>query len=348
MDDLIRRADHDRSDSPLSWLVGQLSRSPIVTIPITAVEIADSLRSDGDSEQHIRLLAESGATLPPIIVHKPTMRVVDGLHRIKAAVLRGDANVAARLYDGSVADAFILAVRANVTHGLPLPLDDRVKAATRIVASHPAWSDRAIAAAAGLSPKTVAAIRLRATADPGSPPRIGRDGRIRPVSTAAGRRLAGELMTRNPDASLRQIARAVGLAPSTIMDVRDRLLAGQDLVPDNQLTSPKRRPRAAMSTAASARAPTCAAITDRTEAINILRQDPSLRFSETGRRFLRWLDSQPNAAPDWRLVVDNLPEHCLEIVADLARDCAAAWSTVVDRLERRAHSRAPHPNSVAR
>jgi len=271
------------------------------------------------------------------------MRVIDGVHRLKAAVLRGDRQIEAKLYEGAADDAFVLAVHANVTHGLPLSLDDRVHATTRIIGSHPQWSDRAIAAVAGLSPKTVAAIRLRSTANTESSARIGKDGRIRPISSAAGRRLAGELMTRNPEASLRQIAKAVGLAPSTIMDVRARLRAGRDPVPDSQISN--RKPRNAMTRKRRipAKDSVQSTITNRASAINTLMQDPSIRLSGTGRRLLRWLEAQPNTVPDWERVIDNVPEHCLEIVAELARDSAKAWHAVVDRLERRTQTRTRHP-----
>jgi hypothetical protein len=45
-----------------------------------------------------------------------------------------------------------------MAHGLPLTLADRLAAAARIVTACPYWSDRAVAAVAGLSPKTVTAV----------------------------------------------------------------------------------------------------------------------------------------------------------------------------------------------
>ncbi|MEU5696779.1 ParB/RepB/Spo0J family partition protein [Actinosynnema sp. NPDC020468] len=336
--------DHEEAQAPLSWLDRQLGRCPVVTIPIKVLHPGNSPRSDGESTEHVQLIAESGADLPPIIVHQETMRVIDGMHRVKAAVLRGAAQIEARLYQGDADDAFVVSVQANVGHGLPLTLKDRVRAATRIVGSHPRWSDRAIASTVGLSPKTVAAIRLRSAADTGSPTRIGRDGRIRPVSTAASRRLAGELMTCNPDASLRQIATAVGLAPSTVMDVRARLLAGQDLVPGNQHpdgeapVEPKSGAVRRRRGAAGGIAPRFT-VTDRASALGILRHDPSLRLSETGRHLLRLLEAQPTGVPDWRRVVDNVPEHCLAVVTELARDSAKAWFEVTELLEQRTRHR---------
>ena len=60
-------------------------------VDIAALRPADSPRLAGCSEEFVRSLASSGAHLSPIVVHRATMRVVDGSHRLKAAVLRGCA-----------------------------------------------------------------------------------------------------------------------------------------------------------------------------------------------------------------------------------------------------------------
>ncbi len=293
----------------------------------------------GEDAEHVQRLAESSTKPPPIIVHRWTMRVIDGMHRLRAAGLRGDAEIEARLYDGGDDDAFVLAVRCNATHGLPLSMEDRVNAATRIVGSHPNWSDRIIASTVGLSPKTVAAIRLRSAEQLTSAVRIGRDGRSRPVSSAARRRLAGELMVCSPDASLRQIANAVGLAPSTVLDVRTRLRAGRDVVPDNQKSGREHRSGPArqdpIPTDSGADPDPALTGPDRTRAIGVLMHDPSLRFTETGRQLLHWLELQPTTSQDWQRVIDSVPERWLAVIADLAKDSANAWSAVVSRLEQR-------------
>jgi ParB-like chromosome segregation protein Spo0J len=338
-------SDHDHLRSSPSWSERQLSRCQVVMVSTADLRPTDVLRSDGESSEHIQSIAESGSELPPIIVHEPTMRIIDGMHRLKAAMLRGEERIEAQLYKGSVIDAFVIAVQANIMHGLRLSLGDRVRAATRIVSSHPKWSDRAIASVVGLSPNTVAAIRRRCTVHPESPARVGRDGRIRPVSTAARRRLAGELMTRDPDASLRQIAKAVGLAPSTVMDVRARIRAGRDLVPDNQNTTPESRPAAPRRRRASIANDTDpgSVTIDRANGMKFLLRNPSLRFSEKGRLLLRWLETQPNAWADWRRIIDSVPERCFAVVLELARDNAKTWSAIVDRVERRAQPRLRPP-----
>ncbi len=127
---------------------------------------------------------------PPIIVHRATMRVIDGVHRLRVAKLRGQEKIAVRFFEGDAANAFVLAVQSNVTHGLPLSLADRKRAAVRISLSHPEWSNRKIASVTGLSGGTVAEIRSRRSGEtPSTSIRIGPDGRVRPVDHASGRLL---------------------------------------------------------------------------------------------------------------------------------------------------------------
>jgi ParB-like chromosome segregation protein Spo0J len=202
---------------------------PVVSVAVDSLVFSGSPRRAGEDQQHIRLLAQAPGTLPPIVVHRETMRVIDGFHRVRAARSRGVATIAARLVDCDEDTAFVLAVEANVTHGLPLSRLDRAAAAERIIASHPHWSDRAIGAASGLSDKTVSAIRARC----GAPltARMGRDGRVRPLDVGRRRELAATEMRERPGAGLREIARATGLSPATVRDVRQRIDRGEHPVP---------------------------------------------------------------------------------------------------------------------
>jgi hypothetical protein len=165
---------------------GATGLSQVTRVAITALVPADSPRLGGEDLDHVRLLAESGATLPPILVHRRTMRVIDGMHRLRAARLRGEPDIEVTYYDGDDTGAFIEAVRANVTHGLPLTLADRRAAALRILTASPEMSDRSVAGLTGLSPKTVGAARHSAGSQlPGSAYRLGRDGRWRPSRSRA-------------------------------------------------------------------------------------------------------------------------------------------------------------------
>ncbi|GAA4547962.1 ParB/RepB/Spo0J family partition protein [Amycolatopsis samaneae] len=144
---------------PPGWNTDRIELLPVETIPVAAVRPSDSPRLEGEDSEHVGRLAGIVTGLPPIVVHRPTMRVVDGMHRLGAAVLRGETRIAARFFEGSAEDAFVLAVGLNTVHGLPLSPADRRAAATRIVGTHPHWSDRTIAAATGLAYTTVASIR---------------------------------------------------------------------------------------------------------------------------------------------------------------------------------------------
>jgi len=146
----------------------QLERLPVVDVEVsvlTAAQPADRLsrmspRIHEENAEHVELLVAAGTAVPPIIVHRPTMRVIDGLHRLRAAQRCGRRTIGVRFFDGDEAAAFVLAVTANAGHGLPLSLADRKRAAARIVGCYPRWSDRKIASITGLAPGTVAGIRL--------------------------------------------------------------------------------------------------------------------------------------------------------------------------------------------
>ncbi|HLK00590.1 MAG TPA: ParB N-terminal domain-containing protein, partial [Streptosporangiaceae bacterium] len=192
----------------------KLERLPVVRVPISALVAADSPRRAGEDPEHARTLAESGEPLPPIVVHRPTMRVIDGMHRLRAAGLCGRTDIEVRFVDGDEASSFVLAVSENVRHGLPLSLADRKAAAERIIRSYPHWSDRMVGSVTCLSGKTVSAIRQRIREASGVEQpmaTVGRDGRFRPRDGAQRREIARGLMLADPRASLRQIARQAGI-----------------------------------------------------------------------------------------------------------------------------------------
>ncbi|WP_443073128.1 hypothetical protein [Streptomyces sp. S465] len=266
------------------------------------------------------------------------MRVVDGVHRLRAAELRGDKKIRIRFFDGSKADAFVLAVGSNITHGLPLSMADRKSAAARIIVSHPQWSDRMIASVSGISAGTVAEIRRRTSAqevDGGS--RIGQDGRVRPINSAAGRELASRLITANPGLSLRQIARAAGISPETARDVRNRMSRGEDPLPKSRGAAKATAGRAAEAALDRATAGAAAAavvpMAERLAAVHRLTSDPALRFNETGRRLLRLLNVNMLKPEEWQEIIANVPPHCSSIVASLARECAGMWDEIAVRVD---------------
>ncbi len=315
---------------------GADQEADLTLIPISSLRPADSPRLDGEDADHARLLADSDAELPPILVHRQTMRVIDGMHRVRAALLRGEQLIKVQLFDGSDEAAFVQAVRANIRHGLPLSLADREAAATRILGSHPHWSDRALASITGLSGKTIGAIRRRTAgneSDDGR--RLGRDGRIRPLDCTDGRQRASELLTLRPDATLREVAQAAGISLGTARDVRQRLRRGEQPVPARQ------RGNGSAVQGLARRKLAVARVTrgrDRTEMLQNLRQDPSLRFNDSGRSVLRWLDARSVGAGGWEQIVVSVPPHCLYVIADMACEIAGEWLHVAEQLRERAEA----------
>ncbi|MFE0326816.1 ParB/RepB/Spo0J family partition protein [Streptomyces sp. NPDC058960] len=331
--------------------------SPVELVPIDSLLPAASPRLGGEDAAHARTLAGSGATLPPVIVHRATMRVVDGMHRLRAARLRGEERLPVRFFDGSEHDAFVLAVELNVKHGLPLSTADRTAAAHRILRTHPQWSDRAIASVVGLSARTVCAIRQRMEGpEPQAAVRVGRDGRVRPLSTAEARRQAGAFIAAHPEASLRVVAAAVGISPGTVRDVRQRVLRGEDPVPPGQRerraakpagvdrpvdgtegadedTGRAGRPARTRGGRGAAGRP---AAEERDELLRVLSRDPSVRLTENGRYLLRLMATHAVPAERRRQLVDSVPPHCTGIAAGLARQCAEAWLDLARSLDGRA------------
>jgi ParB-like chromosome segregation protein Spo0J len=293
-----------------------------IEVQISRLRPGDSPRK-ATSAAHVQALAAVRGPLPPIVVHRPSMRVIDGAHRLRAAQLRGDEVIGVRFFDGDERDAFVLAVRLNGEHGLPLTLADRKVAAQRIIEYHPDWSDRAISSVAGISDKTVAALRGEGAAV-SALGRLGRDGRYHPRNRVAERLRASEIFAQNPGASAREVARVAGISATTAKDVRARMRRGEDPVPEKQ--------RAQLPGAGGVAAIAVPAV-DRQAVAQRLRSDPSMRFSETGRVLLRRLDG-PGADPEqWELLARNVPAHCTFLVAELARRCAEDWQRFAAVLE---------------
>lgn len=308
-------------------------------VPISSLLTSDSPRLAGENIDHARALAESEATFPPIIVNRSTMRVIDGMHRLRAAVLRGHDEIEVHFFDGDERDAFVLAVQTNITHGLPLSLTDRTAAADRIIRSHPQWSDRAIASTTGLAAKTVGTIRRRSSGENSQlNARVGRDGRIRPLNATEGRKIASELMTAKPNAPLREIASAAGISLGTAQNVRKRLRRGENPVlsqrhdGNQQKSQPKHHePPAGRDSQIVRRTP----VDDRAVILQNLSRDPSLRFAEAGRVLLRLLHALAFGTREWEQLIDNVPAHCVATVSEAARACAQAWQEFAEQLERR-------------
>jgi hypothetical protein len=275
--------------------------SGVSMVAISELVRGDSARLDGENEEHIQLLAETDEPLPPIVVHWPSMVVVDGRHRVRAAQVRGQRSIGVRFLYCGQNEIFVETVRANVAHGLPLSLADRKAAAERVLISHPQWSDRMIASVTGLAHKTVGRIRRGLGSHlPEDTARVGRDGSVRPLGRG-GRERAEEIVRRDPGASVRTVARAAGVSVGTVHDVR-RVVDGRT---DSQRALMMRR----------------------------LRADPSLRFTDAGRAVLQLFGSHSIADGGWRRLSDSVPAHWAPSLAGLAHELALAWQQFAAHLD---------------
>jgi hypothetical protein len=307
-------------------------------VPIEALIPDHSLRCDGEDRSHVELLVEAD-DLPPILVVRPSMRVIDGVHRLRAAALKGLTHVAVEYFEGDEEEIFEKALQANLRHGLPLSRAAREAAVRRLLSFSTQRSDRAIAAMVGLSAPTVAEIRRREQGDgiAGSAVRVGRDGRVRPVSASAGRLAASRIFDAEPEISLRACATRAGISVGTARDVRERLRRGVDPVPGSEKSSVERR-RARSRLAGSDPAP--GPEFDENELLRVLRADPSIRLAESGRTLLCWLGSHSVNRADWKELVAEIPAHSFGIIGRLATAYASAWQELADEMTARASGQA--------
>jgi hypothetical protein len=72
---------------------------------------------------------------------------------------------------------------------------------------------------------------------------------------------------------------------------------------------------------------------DPAAALRRLKQDPSLRFSESGRILLRLLEIHALGPEEWERMIANVPPHCSGILADLGRESAQLWSDFAARMK---------------
>jgi ParB-like nuclease domain len=347
-------ADDGESGTDTRFDLKNFERLPARDVPVSALSPGLYLRQGGTNAAHVQLLidAAGSAELPPILVQQDGCRIIDGLHRLAAAKLRGDHVIRARFVDCTDSEALVLAMKANSAHGLPLSKPDRVAGAKRVLTAHPDWSDRAIAGITGLSAKTIAALRGRSAggAQPGGK-RLGRDGRRRPVTAGEGRRRAAEYISAHPDAPLRQVARETDVSLGTAYDVSARLRRGvgperngHQITPPPPAAPPPASavtgtvpdtvtvPPGAYSTPLRRKNHTDAPLTWAGIAAKVA-QDPTIRYTQGGKEFLRWMAQHTSDPGGWREFVNTLPPHWRGVIAPIADSIATEWSHFAEQLK---------------
>jgi len=301
------------------------------------------LRTAGTDAAHVRLLADAAGTvqLPAILVQKNGMRIIDGMHRVAVAKLRGECVIRARIMDCSDEKALVLAVKSNTLHGLPLTKADRISSAKRILAEHPDWSDRKVAGIAGLSGKSIASLRNRSIGSAQCDgKRLGRDGKRRPVDAGEGRLRAAEYVRAHPEASVRQIASETEVSLGTAHNVRQKVRGGMDLA------APEPSPREGQAVPVPVPVPAPPPVTnigDRATAstarclawsavVGKLAGDPTLKYTDGGRAFLRWMTQHAMQQDEWREFADAIPDRWLDEVRQAAAAMSDEWGKFASEL----------------
>ena len=349
----------ERSDGPDHHGIGlhtlesvPTASDAVIMVPIERLKRGPVVRMLGEDPAHVRLLAATPKRLPPILVHRSSLRVIDGMHRLWAAQLRDEKTIAVHFFEGSDAEAYVAAVRANVEHGKPLTLIDRERAAERMTVLHPEWSDRAIGETCALSPKTVAGMRRRTTeeaphlsaatdgnetadrlvgtgkdAGMGRDFRRGRDGRVRPIDPVPGRERIAAAVREDPLASLRQIAAQTGTSVGTVSDVRRRLAAGKSAFPDGT-----HRHLASVEDEVAPDTPLFAHWAD----------DVACSSTDGGSEFAGWFDSSQVKSDDCERYVDLPPLSRIYAIVAEAQARSRIWAKYAADLESRARREASH------
>lgn len=319
-------------------LMGAVEQLPEVSVPVDSLVPGFHLRTAGTDAAHVRLLADAAGSvqLPPILVQKGGMRIIDGMHRVAVARLRGEYTVRARIVDCSDEQALVLAVKSNTLHGLPLTKADRISSAKRILAEHPDWSDRKVAGIAGLSGKSIASLRNSSAGGAQfDGKRLGRDGKRRPVVAAEGRLRAAEYVRAHPEASVRQIASETEVSLGTAHDVRQKIrgLRMSEPGPGEEQAAPA-SPRGPLPVthirswvkAGTARRLAWSAIFGK------IAGDPALRYTDGGRAFLRWMSQHAMHPDEWREFIDAVPERWHEEVRQAALTMSEEWGQFANEL----------------
>ena len=295
----------------------------VVSVVLADLSVSTSFREGGLNEEHVQRLVALAGHWPPVLVNRSDGLVIDGAHRVEAARVLGLDRVEAWYFDGEPDDALIEFVRRNVHQGLPLTLRERKRAAEHVLAAHPEWSDRRIAELCAISPKTVGRLRAKKTVRPtggilqlDARTRIGRDNKWRPVHSASVRSRVAEALKEHPGASLRTVAKAVGVSPETVRIVRMNMETARapDAVVEPSYVAPApRRPEESVS----------------------WDKDLALVSSEDGEDFVVWFDRTTLTNEEcWRFL-DSVPLSRIYEIADEARRRSEVWTQFAKSLDMR-------------
>jgi len=285
-------------------------------VAITKIKPGESPRDLPEDPTHIRLLAESMGNLPPILVRSADLSVVDGTHRLAAERLTGAATVRVIFFEGDDLESYIESIKCNVRHGKPLSMNERKRAAKRILDWDPTRSDRGIAEICGLSAKVVARLRATAANPRLNSVRVGKDGRKRPINSGALRETVANMLSEQPDLSLREVGRKAGVSVNTVRAVRSCL--------DERRESGGPSLRTNKGGGAKATS---------------WRIDKAITSTSEGDAFSKWFEASSIDSSDWEGFVEHIPLSRVYEIGDEARHRAEQWACFARALAARTQSR---------
>jgi ParB-like chromosome segregation protein Spo0J len=280
------------------------------------LEVGYTPRQARLDEAHVTALAEVLEQLPPVIVDKQTMAVIDGAHRIEAFRRAKRTHIRALLFTGDETEAIALSIGNNVRHGKPLTSSERQEAARTLLKRCPDRSDRWIGVICGLSHSTVAQVRHTSeSAEAGI--RVGRDGRRRPVDPMPGQAAVARVLAEEPDVSIRQAAGAAGVARSTAQRVASQVRNRAGAASLNRFEPPL---------APAHPGPALAA-------------DQAFSSSPERVEIAFWLAKTSVSPDDLHTYLEVVPLGRIYEVVDECRRRARTWADMADGLERQARAR---------
>lgn len=298
----------------------------VTLLPVSDLKTTFSLRQGAPSDSHVEYLSKVINDVPPILVHSDSMEVVDGVHRVLATRAAGRSRIRARFVAGDEVATLVAGIVSNTRHGLPLSRLERRASALRIVALNPRLSDRWIAEIVGLSPSTIAELRRSSTARddrlnttlpaPAPVRRAGKDGRVRPLSAAAGKQLAAELFRQDPARTIRDVAHLAGISVGTAHAVKNAVgtSAGEAESHDRPPQPPD--PASKMLS----------------QLLSRMAKDPSVAHTEAGRQALMRLRALALDDGAIRDLLRAVPQHYRHEVSHLMRAVLDVWAGAVAEL----------------
>jgi ParB-like chromosome segregation protein Spo0J len=298
-----------------------------VEVDVKRLKLGLSPRFGEQDLDHARALAFRLDDCPPILVERSTSTVIDGVHRVVAARMLNRRTVRVRYFEGTREEAFVEAIKANVTHGKPLTLAEREAAALKLLGVHSDWSNRLVGDICGLSDKTVGRLRKTTAERPQLSVRMGRDGRHRPIDSDTLRKQIATALKAKPDARPEEVAQRLSTSPSTVRDVRRRIQTGQSPMRSTRAVDPEQPGR-----------PTFPRKEDRRSVSASVdwQADRAILSLANGNELAEWLQ-QTRIRPDqWEGLVAEIPIGRIPQLIEEAEARSLEWTRFAAALEARA------------